>query len=71
MVQYILDLRARNPRAHVDDIDHLGNRRLRTLDELAVEACCAQQLCLQLRPARPLKWGAVFPLQSRLRFMLF
>jgi DNA-directed RNA polymerase subunit beta len=23
--------------AHVDDIDHLGNRRLRTLDELAVE----------------------------------
>ena len=37
VVQYILDLRARNPRAHVDDIDHLGNRRLRTLDELAVE----------------------------------
>jgi DNA-directed RNA polymerase subunit beta len=37
VIQYILDLRARNPRAHVDDIDHLGNRRLRTLDELAVE----------------------------------
>ncbi|NBY69093.1 MAG: DNA-directed RNA polymerase subunit beta, partial [Betaproteobacteria bacterium] len=32
-----LDLRSRNPRAHPDDIDHLGNRRLRTLDELAVE----------------------------------
>ena len=37
VVQYILDLRSRNPRAHPDDIDHLGNRRLRTLDELAVE----------------------------------
>ncbi|MFM7807492.1 MAG: DNA-directed RNA polymerase subunit beta, partial [Planctomycetota bacterium] len=37
VVQYILDLRSRNARAHVDDIDHLGNRRLRTLDELAVE----------------------------------
>ncbi len=38
VIQYMLDLRAggRN-HAHVDDIDHLGNRRLRTLDELAVE----------------------------------
>ncbi|MCC6680866.1 MAG: DNA-directed RNA polymerase subunit beta [Phycisphaeraceae bacterium] len=38
VIQYMLDLRAggRN-KAHVDDIDHLGNRRLRTLDELAVE----------------------------------
>jgi DNA-directed RNA polymerase subunit beta len=44
VVQYILDLRSNRidadtgrPIAQVDDIDHLGNRRLRTLDELAVE----------------------------------
>jgi DNA-directed RNA polymerase subunit beta len=37
VIQYILDLRAKTARAHVDDIDHLGNRRLRTLDELATE----------------------------------
>ena len=35
--KYILDLRSARNKAHVDDIDHLGNRRLRTLDELAVE----------------------------------
>ncbi len=32
-----MDLRAKRNRAHIDDIDHLGNRRLRTLDELAIE----------------------------------
>jgi DNA-directed RNA polymerase subunit beta len=37
VVEYMLDLRARKDSAHIDDIDHLGNRRLRTLDELAVE----------------------------------
>ncbi|MDP6152820.1 MAG: DNA-directed RNA polymerase subunit beta [Phycisphaeraceae bacterium] len=37
VVQYMLDLRSNRNKAHVDDIDHLGNRRLRTLDELAVE----------------------------------
>ncbi|MBL4697475.1 MAG: DNA-directed RNA polymerase subunit beta, partial [Phycisphaerales bacterium] len=44
VVQYMLDLRSnrldpetQRPVAHIDDIDHLGNRRLRTLDELAVE----------------------------------
>ncbi len=44
VIQYILDLRSnrQDPKtgrsvAKVDDIDHLGNRRLRTLDELAVE----------------------------------
>jgi DNA-directed RNA polymerase subunit beta len=44
VVKYILDLRSnrldpetQRPVANVDDIDHLGNRRLRTLDELAVE----------------------------------
>ncbi len=44
VVQYLLDLRSNRPdpktgrpAAMVDDIDHLGNRRLRTLDELAVE----------------------------------
>ena len=37
VVKYILDLRSNRNKAHVDDIDHLGNRRLRTLDELAVD----------------------------------
>ena len=44
VVQYVLDLRSKRPDpktgrpiAQIDDIDHLGNRRLRTLDELAVE----------------------------------
>jgi DNA-directed RNA polymerase subunit beta len=44
VIQYILDLRSNRidpetgrKAAQVDDIDHLGNRRLRTLDELAVE----------------------------------
>ncbi|MFN9992399.1 MAG: DNA-directed RNA polymerase subunit beta [Phycisphaerales bacterium] len=44
VIQYMLDLRSnrQDPKtgrsvAVVDDIDHLGNRRLRTLDELAVE----------------------------------
>jgi len=37
VIGYILDLRSSRNKARVDDIDHLGNRRLRTLDELAVE----------------------------------
>jgi len=37
VIEYILDLRNNRNKARVDDIDHLGNRRLRTLDELAVE----------------------------------
>jgi len=37
VIMYMLDLRSNRNKAHVDDIDHLGNRRLRTLDELAVE----------------------------------
>jgi DNA-directed RNA polymerase subunit beta len=37
VIRYILDLRAKRNMAHTDDIDHLGNRRLRTLDELAVD----------------------------------
>ena len=37
VIEYMLELRARKEGAHIDDIDHLGNRRLRTLDELAVE----------------------------------
>jgi len=36
-IKYILKLRTGASDAYVDDIDHLGNRRLRTLDELAVE----------------------------------
>ncbi len=34
-LKYIMDLRA--GKGYVDDIDHLGNRRLRTIDELAAE----------------------------------
>ncbi|MBX9738361.1 MAG: DNA-directed RNA polymerase subunit beta, partial [Phycisphaerales bacterium] len=44
VIQYVLDLRSKRIDAKTgfqvaqpDDIDHLGNRRLRTLDELAVE----------------------------------
>ena len=44
VIQYLLDLRSNraDPEtgravANIDDIDHLGNRRLRTLDELGVE----------------------------------
>jgi DNA-directed RNA polymerase subunit beta len=34
-IRYILELRG--GKGHVDDIDHLGNRRLRTIDELAAD----------------------------------
>ena len=34
-VRYLVDLAAAGGEAKVDDIDHLGNRRLRTIDELA------------------------------------
>jgi DNA-directed RNA polymerase subunit beta len=34
-IRYILNLRG--GQGHVDDIDHLGNRRLRTIDELAAD----------------------------------
>jgi DNA-directed RNA polymerase subunit beta len=34
-ILYIIRLRANDPTASIDDIDHLGNRRLRTIDELA------------------------------------
>ncbi len=34
-IQYILDLSTPGGEAQIDDIDHLGNRRLRTIDELA------------------------------------
>ncbi len=34
-IQYVLDLRINN--GEVDDIDHLGNRRVRTIEELAGE----------------------------------
>ncbi len=34
-IKYIVALRAGEPDAEIDDIDHLGNRRLRTIDELA------------------------------------
>jgi len=36
-LKYMLLLRANDPKAHVDDIDHLGSRRLRTIGELAME----------------------------------
>ncbi|MEZ6093601.1 MAG: DNA-directed RNA polymerase subunit beta [Pirellulaceae bacterium] len=34
-IKYLLDLLNPNSEAQIDDIDHLGNRRLRTIDELA------------------------------------
>ena len=34
-IKYLLNLRA--GKGHIDDIDHLGNRRLRTIDELAAD----------------------------------
>jgi DNA-directed RNA polymerase subunit beta len=36
-IKYLLDLRSEKPGVVVDDIDHLGNRRLRTIDELAAD----------------------------------
>ncbi len=34
-IAYVIDLMEQGGNAQVDDIDHLGNRRLRTIDELA------------------------------------
>ena len=36
-IAYLLKLAEGSDEAHVDDIDHLGNRRLRTIDELACD----------------------------------
>ncbi|RLS41944.1 MAG: DNA-directed RNA polymerase subunit beta [Planctomycetota bacterium] len=36
-IRYLIKLRVGDQSAHVDDIDNLGNRRLRTIDELASE----------------------------------
>ena len=36
-IKYILDLSTPGTDAYIDDIDHLGNRRLRTIDELACD----------------------------------
>ncbi|MHB1034476.1 MAG: DNA-directed RNA polymerase subunit beta [Pirellulales bacterium] len=36
-IKYLLRLRSDEPGVEVDDIDHLGNRRLRTIDELACD----------------------------------
>ncbi|MCP4079240.1 MAG: DNA-directed RNA polymerase subunit beta [Planctomycetaceae bacterium] len=36
-IQYLLDLAVPGGEARIDDIDHLGNRRLRTIDELACD----------------------------------
>ncbi len=36
-IRYIIRLRTDDPTAYVDDIDNLGNRRLRTIDELAAD----------------------------------
>ena len=36
-LRYLLNLVAGEPDVEVDDIDHLGNRRLRTIDELACD----------------------------------
>ncbi len=36
-LEYVLQLRTGQAQFEIDDIDHLGNRRLRTIDELATE----------------------------------
>ncbi len=36
-IKYVLDLSVPGGEAQIDDIDHLGNRRLRTIDELACD----------------------------------
>jgi DNA-directed RNA polymerase subunit beta len=36
-IKYLLELAASSGKAEIDDIDHLGNRRLRTIDELAAD----------------------------------
>ncbi len=36
-MKYLLELRGESGEAEIDDIDHLGNRRLRTIDELACD----------------------------------
>ncbi|MCA9077386.1 MAG: DNA-directed RNA polymerase subunit beta [Planctomycetaceae bacterium] len=36
-IRYLVKLRIGDASAHVDDIDNLGNRRLRTIDELAMD----------------------------------
>ncbi|MCC9601249.1 DNA-directed RNA polymerase subunit beta [Stieleria sp. JC731] len=36
-IRYLIDLFDPDSNAEIDDIDHLGNRRLRTIDELACE----------------------------------
>jgi DNA-directed RNA polymerase subunit beta len=36
-IRYVMKLRAGDPSARIDDIDHLGNRRVRTIDELAAD----------------------------------
>ncbi|HEX3658979.1 MAG TPA: DNA-directed RNA polymerase subunit beta [Pirellulales bacterium] len=36
-IKYLMRLRADDPKVEIDDIDHLGNRRLRTIDELACD----------------------------------
>jgi DNA-directed RNA polymerase subunit beta len=36
-IKYLLDLSTTGGQARIDDIDHLGNRRLRTIDELAAD----------------------------------
>jgi DNA-directed RNA polymerase subunit beta len=36
-IRYLMKLRNNEPDAEIDDIDHLGNRRLRTIDELGAD----------------------------------
>jgi DNA-directed RNA polymerase subunit beta len=36
-IRYLIRLRISDPSAYIDDIDNLGNRRLRTIDELAAD----------------------------------
>ena len=38
-IRYIMKLRKGEPGVSIDDIDNLGNRRLRSIDELAGKNC--------------------------------
>ena len=50
-IRYLIDLFDPESEAEIDDIDHLGNRRLRTIDELASEEL--RKGILETAPDRP------------------
>ena len=59
-IRYLIDLFDPESDAEIDDIDHLGNRRLRTIDELASE-----ELAERIPQAAPHRAGADEPQRCR------